>query len=82
MIGMADVHAAHCCTAHGCTRSAWRSVTMGTVPQEYPCEQYGEETELDPTGLLPGGIVVRLGDHEISGCHCDVRVTVIRRRDP
>lgn len=36
------------------------------------------ELEVDPTGLLPGDIVVRLSEHEISGCHCDVRVLVRR----
>lgn len=34
--------------------------------------------EIDPTDLRPGDIVVGLGEHEISGCHCDVRVTVDR----
>ena len=34
--------------------------------------------EVDPTELLPGDIVISLSDHEISGCHCDVRVTIER----
>ncbi len=38
------------------------------------------ELEVDPTGLLPGDTVVRLSDHDLSGCHCDVRVTVLREK--
>ncbi len=37
-----------------------------------------EHIEIDPTDLRPGDIVVELGEHEISGCHCDVRVAVMR----
>lgn len=33
---------------------------------------------IDPTDLLPGDIVVAVNDHDISGCHCDVLVTVKR----
>jgi hypothetical protein len=36
------------------------------------------QIEVDPTELLPGDIIVTLNDHELSGCHCDVRVTVER----
>lgn len=35
--------------------------------------------EVDPTELLPGDIVLYLNEHEESGCHCDVRVTVRRQ---
>ena len=38
-------------------------------------------TEVDPTELKPGDVVVKLGDHDISGCHCDVRVTVRRQKE-
>jgi len=34
--------------------------------------------EVDPTELLPGDVVLELNEHEESGCHCDVRVTVER----
>ena len=34
--------------------------------------------EVDPAELLPGDCVISLSDHEESGCHCDVRVTVSR----
>lgn len=34
--------------------------------------------EVDPTELKPGDCVISLSDHEESGCHCDVRVTVSR----
>lgn len=37
-----------------------------------------EIIEVDPTELLPGDVVVKLGDHDLAGCHCDVRVTVLR----
>ena len=37
-----------------------------------------ETVQVDPTDLLPGDIVVELNDHDISGCHCDVLVTVVR----
>ena len=40
-----------------------------------------EEVQVDPTELRPGDIVVRLNDHEESGCHCDVLVTVERKLD-
>ncbi len=33
---------------------------------------------IDPTELQPGDIIVCLGDHDESGCHCDVRVTILR----
>lgn len=33
---------------------------------------------VDPTELLPGDVVVAINDHEESGCHCDVVVTVRR----
>ena len=33
---------------------------------------------VDPTDLQPGDVVVRVGDHDIAGCHCDVTVTVRR----
>ncbi len=33
---------------------------------------------IDPTELQPGDVVTSISDHDISGCHCDVRVTVIR----
>ena len=36
--------------------------------------------EVDPTELRPGDVVLELNDHDISGCHCDVRVTVERER--
>jgi hypothetical protein len=35
--------------------------------------------EVDPTDLQPGDVVVRLFDHDISGCHCDVRVLIERQ---
>lgn len=52
-------------------------------PPSPNCVMFGEKRiiEVDPTELLPGDVVVKLGDHEISGCHCDVRVTVERRRE-
>lgn len=33
---------------------------------------------IDPTELQPGDLVLSLGEHEESGCHCDVRVIVDR----
>lgn len=36
------------------------------------------EIEIDPTELQPGDVVVKLNDHDLAGCHCDVRVTVRR----
>ena len=33
---------------------------------------------VDPTELQNGDVVLRLSEHEESGCHCDVRVTVMR----
>jgi len=33
---------------------------------------------IDPTELQPGDIVVALNEHDLSGCHCDVVVTVER----
>lgn len=79
MTDLTGVHAAHCCAAHGCKYGKLGCpVTAGTVKQEYPCEQCDAEIEVDPTGLQPGDVVVRLSEHEVSGCHCDVRVTVRR----
>ena len=37
---------------------------------------------IDPTELEPGDIVVALNDHDESGCHCDVVVTVDRPSTP
>ena len=37
--------------------------------------------EVDPTELLPGDVVTAISDHDESGCHCDVRVTVRRLLD-
>lgn len=37
--------------------------------------------EIDPTGLASGDVVVQVNDHDISGCHCDVRVTVSREAE-
>ncbi len=34
--------------------------------------------EVDPTDLLPGDVVVELNERDLDGCHCDVRVTVVR----
>lgn len=34
--------------------------------------------EVDPTELLPHDVVVSIRDHDESGCHCDVKVTVMR----
>lgn len=34
--------------------------------------------EVDPTDLRPADIVIAVSDHDISGCHCDVKVTVHR----
>ena len=39
------------------------------------------QIEVDPTDLKPGEVVVKLNDHELSGCHCDVLVTVERSDD-
>ena len=36
------------------------------------------QIEVDPTELLPGDVVISLSEHELSGCHCDVRVLVCR----
>lgn len=36
------------------------------------------ELEVDPTGLLPGDVVLSLSEHDMGGCHCDVRVRVRR----
>lgn len=36
---------------------------------------------IDPTELQPGDIVISISDHDISGCHCDVRVTVKREHN-
>jgi hypothetical protein len=36
------------------------------------------EMEVDPTELKPGDVVLSLSDHDIAGCHCDVRVTIVR----
>lgn len=33
---------------------------------------------VDPTALQPGDVVITLNDHDLSGCHCDVVVTVDR----
>lgn len=41
-----------------------------------------ETISIDPTDLLPGDVVVSLNDHDISGCHCDVIVTVKREIKP
>lgn len=35
--------------------------------------------EIDPTELESGDVVLSISDHDESGCHCDVRVTVERR---
>ncbi len=63
-----------------------------TTPHESRWIQYREDQSrqdntinhrvitIDPTDLLPGDIVVALNDHDISGCHCDVLVTVKRPR--
>lgn len=37
---------------------------------------------IDPAELKPGDIVVAVNDHDISGCHCDVLVTVDRDTKP
>lgn len=49
----------------------------------FGCEHYREITEtevieVDPAELLPGDVVISLSYHEISGCHCDVRVWIER----
>lgn len=46
-------------------------------------ENEGEEMiiTIDPTELQPGDIVISISDHDISGCHCDVRVTVKREHN-
>jgi hypothetical protein len=73
------VHTAHCCTRHGCKYGKDDCpVELGTVKQEFPCEFCGQLIEVDPTELLPGDVVVAVSDHDISGCHCDVRLTVKR----
>jgi hypothetical protein len=33
---------------------------------------------IDPTDLRAGDVVVSISDHDLSGCHCDVTVTVDR----
>jgi hypothetical protein len=33
---------------------------------------------IDPTDLLPGDVIIRVEDHDDSGCHCDVLLTVDR----
>lgn len=38
----------------------------------------GTVTEVDPTELVPGDVVLGLSDHDLAGCHCDVRVKVLR----
>jgi Bacterial regulatory proteins, lacI family len=40
-----------------------------------------EIRHVDPTELLPGDVVVELGEHDEGGCHCDVVVTVLRQED-
>lgn len=40
-----DTHTEHCCTRHGCKYGDDKvcTVTSGTAPQSYPCEQCGDE---------------------------------------
>lgn len=39
---------------------------------------YDSLLEVDPTELRPGDVVIFISDHDIAGCHCDVRVTIRR----
>jgi hypothetical protein len=84
MADLTGVHAAHCCLVHGCKYGHQDCpVTEGKAEQMYPCEYCtaNQVVEVDPTELLPGDVVVKLGDHDLAGCHCDVRVTVLRGSD-
>jgi hypothetical protein len=39
------------------------------------------QIEIDPTELEPGDVIVRVLEHDLAGCHCDVRLEVRREND-
>lgn len=43
-------------------------------------ERFTILTAIDPTDLRPGDVILGVGDHEESGCHCDVTLAVRRPR--
>jgi hypothetical protein len=58
-----------------------RHFMAACVPLDVPADPELGPVTVDPTELMPGDVVTSLADHEISGCHCDVRVTVDRGQE-
>jgi hypothetical protein len=49
---------------------------------DVPVPGKAERVIVDPTGLLPGDVIISLNDYDPHGCHCDVLVTAERAADP